>query len=457
MKIFEQLEDFMFAKDSFYFDTKKPSNIKYWKSKMAGLSEPNMNWVSTLEEKFFHSIYRGSVLSIFHIITNETSHLNKEPRTEYFKSKTYSICSSILTDASKGLRTGVYQSSQEITTKLRWYIFEAAKIEEEYKRNLLNNYEKKQAIEAAEILNICNYFTSISLKWSLMLVYRQISIIDNIIITDWKEDSFLKSMLTEKYDKQIFNVMIDYTLNNLKEDSGHIQDLYISLKNMYINSYMSNELSTLNDYQIKKNLARIENWILIILIMRDLLEEPLKYSLSQAIEQEDVILYEVYESIKGELYRCDLTTDAIFLIQDKINTLKTILEIKSDENDIFKIDSVPRKLLEKLELELQTLISNPQIDIRALYESKIKPIETNLSVPELALLFRILVDEKVVIVKGTKVDLFRSVTKVFQSKSTSSISEDSFKNKYNSPENSAIEFWDEKFNDFRDIVVDYKN
>ena len=455
--MFEVLEDFMFAKDAFYFDIKKPSDNKYWESKMGSLSQPNMTWVSTLEEKFFHSIYRGSILSIFHVLTDETSHLNKEPRTEYFKSKTYTICSDILTEASRGLRTGVYQSSQEIIVKLRWYIFEAAKIEEQNKRALLNSYQRDKAIEPTEVLNVCNYFTSINLKWSLMLVYRQISIIDNIIITDWKEDSFLKNMLTEKFDIQIFNVMMDYTLKNLKKDSGHIQDLYISLKNMYINSYLLNELSTLNEYEIKKNLANIENWILIILIIPDLLEEPIRYSLSQASEQEDVILNEIYESIKGELYICDLPTDAIFLIQDKVDTIKTILEIKSVDNEIYQIDSIPRNLVTKLELELQTLISNPNIDVRALYESKIKPIQTNLSVPELALLFRILVDEKIVKLSGSKVDLFRSITKLFQSKSSTSISEDSFKNKYNSPESSAIDFWDEKFNDFRDNVLEYKN
>ena len=456
MNLFEDL-NLMFGKGAFYLDETKPTNEPYWATKSKSLTETDLSWVSTLEEKFFHSIYRGSILSIFHVLTSETNQLKKEARTEYFKAKSYCICSDILSKASKGLRTGEYQSSQEILTKLRWYIFEATKIEERYKRILLSCYQKNKKIEPSEILNVCNYFSSIYLKWSLMLVYRQISIIDNIIITDWKEDSFLKNLLTEKFDLQIFNVLLEYTLKNLNEDNGHIQDLYISLKNMYVNSFLSNELSTLNEYEIRKNLAMIENWILVILIIPDLLEDPIRYSLAKVFQEADAVLSEVYESMKGELMQCDLTTDAIFLLQEKIKTISTILEIKSDDNEIFEIDSIPRNLMKKLELELQTLISNPQIDVKGLYESKIKPIETDLSVPELALLFRVLVDNQIIKPKGSKADLYRSVTKFFQSKSQTSISEDSFKNKYNSPERSAIDYWEETFTDFKDGVMDYSN
>ena len=272
MNIFAELENFMFEKEAYHLYKTNPTIITYWKKKNGTLPQPDLTWISTLEEKFFHSIYRGSILSIFHVLSHETEYLQKESRTEYFKTLTYSICSNILAKASKNLRIGEYKTSQEIIVKLRWYIFEAAKLEERYKRVLLIAYQKSKKIDSTEILDACNYFTSLYLKWSLMLVYRQISIIDNIILSDWKEDSFLKNMLTEKFDSQIFSVLLDYTLKNLNKDNGHIQDLYISLKNMYINSYLSNELSTLNEYEIKKNLAKVENWIFTILVIPEILE-----------------------------------------------------------------------------------------------------------------------------------------------------------------------------------------
>ncbi len=74
----------------------------------------------------------------------------------------------------------------------------------------------------------------------------------------------------------------------------------------------------------------------------------------------------------------------------------------------------------------------------------ITKIDTTLTVPQLAYLFRALVDEKLITPKQ-KTDLFKAVTEIFKTKATESISPDSFKNKYDAPESKAIEFWQEKF------------
>ena len=66
-----------------------------------------------------------------------------------------------------------------------------------------------------------------------------------------------------------------------------------------------------------------------------------------------------------------------------------------------------------------------------------------------------LVDEKI-ITSVNKAELFRTVSKVFQTKNQSAISDNSLKNKFNIPEDAAIDYWETKFNDFRDKVFEHK-
>ena len=74
----------------------------------------------------------------------------------------------------------------------------------------------------------------------------------------------------------------------------------------------------------------------------------------------------------------------------------------------------------------------------------ITKVDTNLTVPQLAYLFRALVDEDLITPKQ-KTDLFKAVSEIFKTKGTETISSSSFKNHFNSPESNAIDFWQGKF------------
>lgn len=71
-------------------------------------------------------------------------------------------------------------------------------------------------------------------------------------------------------------------------------------------------------------------------------------------------------------------------------------------------------------------------------------IPTSLSVPELAYLFRALVDESIINPRQNT-DLFKAITSIFESKQTDNISEKSIKNKFEAPEFNALDFWQGKF------------
>lgn len=77
-------------------------------------------------------------------------------------------------------------------------------------------------------------------------------------------------------------------------------------------------------------------------------------------------------------------------------------------------------------------------------QTVLNKIPTSLSVPELAYLFRALVDESIINPRQNT-DLYKAITTIFESKQTDDISVNSFKNKFDTPDFNAIDSWQEKF------------
>ena len=74
-------------------------------------------------------------------------------------------------------------------------------------------------------------------------------------------------------------------------------------------------------------------------------------------------------------------------------------------------------------------------------------LKTNLTVKELAYLFRALHDEKI-IESRQKTDLFNFIAESFSSKQKEDISANSIKNAFDTPDYNAVDFWQEKFTHF---------
>lgn len=73
-----------------------------------------------------------------------------------------------------------------------------------------------------------------------------------------------------------------------------------------------------------------------------------------------------------------------------------------------------------------------------------KKLKTNLTVKELAYLFRALHDEKI-IESRQKTDIFNFIADNFSSKQKDEISANSIKNAFDTPDYNAVDFWQEKF------------
>jgi hypothetical protein len=98
-------------------------------------------------------------------------------------------------------------------------------------------------------------------------------------------------------------------------------------------------------------------------------------------------------------------------------------------NDLVELSTIKyRSLLYFIE-QLEENFSSPEPD-------KAK-LQVKLSVPEIALLFRLLDEEKLINYKS-KTEIYRFVSSSFQTERQPTISEASLKNKFNSPDSSAI-------------------
>lgn len=163
------------------------------------------------------------------------------------------------------------------------------------------------------------------------------------------------------------------------------------------------------------------------------------------------------EDIKVFLYKYNITEDEIFSHKKIDNDLYNIL---SNEPPSFSETSAP-------EYNQDTAVAqttfynyyygcaiNQILEYIAEHEAKVsaalnpvKPyakIKTNLSVSQLAFMFRALFDNKI-IPASNKTELFKTIAEVFQTKGKDDPSKNSIKNKFDTPDTNAVEFWDEKF------------
>ncbi|MCB0515386.1 MAG: hypothetical protein KDD49_04920 [Bacteroidetes bacterium] len=124
----------------------------------------------------------------------------------------------------------------------------------------------------------------------------------------------------------------------------------------------------------------------------------------------------------------------------KLNFLNYDIEI----DNLPYVQSIPRQLHDALSATKLFINANLSIDFSKITEPKAPPIKTNLSVGDLALLFRMLYELKPDIFDvKTKAELFRFISSNFTTKKSKEgdISIDTITKKFNDPETKSKELW----------------
>lgn len=167
---------------------------------------------------------------------------------------------------------------------------------------------------------------------------------------------------------------------------------------------------------------------------------------------------ETYLGILGDGYKRHIAAilGSIFEYEDNAaidilnRHLTQIDEIKdldfTDAIDIesYSIDTVKHEIQEELDHYQQNF--NKVIEAlndRLKNANSRERIKTTLNVSELAYLFRMLNDVNIFEIRN-KTDLYRFIATNFQSKKATEISGNSIKNKFDTPDANAMEYWEEK-------------
>jgi hypothetical protein len=452
MTSISMLMDLVIGPSSFSLDLTNPNNKKKWEIKTKELDQKSGSnyWLKSLEASLYHTINvnSNSNLNLQLIVAKEVQGLKLEDRLVYYQKRIDIVCSMIFSDVFEGVTKPNSIVLDDVIRKLRWLINETNRIEDDNKQSIFSILKDFNSSPESEYVYVCNYFTAVYLKKSIIALYRQISIIDKETTKDWQDDIFIMKSLVEKFDGSTYSALKDYTFKHMGEDSTYLIDLYSTLKKIYYNSYSSQQNISWSEIDLKVEIRKLENLSFLIVIKDRLVGEKVELGLDEVLEGSETVIDKVYDEIRSELSQLKYPNDRIYLLGQKVNEIKEILEDEFVESNKYLLESIPRKLIRKLQSELEMIMANPKIDLKEFDRDKTKPVKTTVSVTQLAFLFKILEENKI-ITPENRSDLYMAVCNSFMSKQTDGISPKSFQNHYlATPDNSTKVFWKDKFMEF---------
>lgn len=458
MKGFEKLEALLFGADSLSTNSVSSKDAKYWDKKLATIPlEFNNNWSLSYNDQPYNLLKENTDLFLLIHEFRETSFFDiwQGDRCLYYRSEVNWICHNILKDYSESVRGKTNFSTDDIPKRIRWYIFETHKLEDVFKTPFYKKEFPELSLKVSDetAISIGNYFTILFLKISLIILCNIIEIIEKKSNTNWDEDIFFKKLQFKNTSYFIYELFQNHILKRIDEGSPHeIIGLYSTLKSIYYSTRLMKSVYINADDTLKEDILKIENKI-----FHNRLPEIINqdYDFTKLFGDEDSY-NAIYGEIKNMVSEKVYANDRMFMISEKVKLIRDILDDRPNPYNDTLLESIPRRLIQRLDLDYETLKANPELDLKEYDRNRIKPIKTDMSVSDIALLFRTLEEYSIVKV-SQKSDLFRTICKVFESKQGNGnpISENSFKNNYNDPDKSSYKFWKEKFKKFYNDFINF--
>jgi len=189
------------------------------------------------------------------------------------------------------------------------------------------------------------------------------------------------------------------------------------------------------------NLQALENLYFIQLYKIDIKDVDYDKLLDEEIQE--TVFNESWQKISESIEEHTMPNKRMNVIDKELKKLSFLnYDIIQSEQNYFQ--SIPRKLNDILNAAKTFINANLSVDFSKLMEGKTPPIKTNLSVGDLALLFRMLFELRPVIFDiKTKAELFRFISSNFTTKKSKEgeISIDTITKKFNDPETKSKDLW----------------
>ncbi|MGQ7870924.1 hypothetical protein [Sunxiuqinia sp. sy24] len=224
----------------------------------------------------------------------------------------------------------------------------------------------------------------------------------------------------------------------------------VSLKQTIDSSPVDGSVNT-QEILYKSIAQKLEN--LLFIQHHNLVENPPQESMLNNIGFIDNCFANYQKQISTQLEDQNNPNSKINFISREMSTCKELIITTFDPT--IETNTLPSRAIEYLQT-FKTAITNQQNSSTLNIDNNFKKIQTNISVEQLALLFRILKDENI-IAKNTEVkNLTRAISNLFSTKKAEIISPNTLKNHFDAPTPSAIEFWLEKKQPIQTHLTKYK-
>lgn len=449
---FQNIENILFSEDGFDKNRVVTTDQKYWLAKTDSFIADKYHqkeWELNFENDVFSQINNDSDFSLLFGLITEKNLIDvfQNTRVDYYRKIIRSEAFAIMQNISNAYRGRLTVDSSSVLSSIRWYVFECIKINKKYTSAFYELINDDEAEVEDLSIDVSNFGVNNYLIECLISLYRQIQMIQYPIKYEATEDSFFNHVLEYKYSpasiyhifKERINKFIEVEMTDKKRLPYHLKNLLSVIKKVGYNTIKRGDFFDIAE--IKNDIIELED-LLLKKFLHGLIETPEVIDEVKKMDGDD-FFNAIYREIKTELSKITLPNERIFELETKIEMIREILD---DEfaNVFDSLMSHPRILMNKLQIDLTTIKANPTIDLIEFDRNRIKPIKLDLSVPQLALMFRLLLENKLIDAKE-KTELYNTISKAFATKASSSISQSSLKNKFNAPEIKDYEFWRAKF------------
>ncbi len=298
----------------------------------------------------------------------------------------------------------------------------------DYILSLLNNTLIKLHLECKELFE----------KWLRNNTYDEAGIYENILKIDPPQKSIIKDSVGLNHFK------VTQYINKEKPNKNKTLDaINNTLESININ--FPEQALTKEEVKRKSNLLlnlqALENLYFLHLYKIDI--EDIDYDKLLDEEIQETVFNESWQKISESIEEHTMPNKRMNVI-DKESKKLSFLNYDIIQSEQNYLQSIPRKLDGFLNAARTFTNANLTIDFSKLTEGKTPPIKTNLSVGDLALLFRMLFELKPDIFNvKTKAELFRFISSNFTTKKSKEgeISIDTITKKFNEPETKSKELW----------------
>lgn len=298
----------------------------------------------------------------------------------------------------------------------------------DYILNLLNNTLIRLHLECKKLFE----------TWLGNNTYDEVGIYENILKIDPPQKSIIKDTIGLNHFKVTQYINKDRLNKNKTLDA--INNTLESINTNYpIQAKTKEEIKSRNNLLL--NLQSLENLYFIQLYKIEV--EDVDYDKLLEDEMQETIFNESWQKISESIEEHAMPNKRMNVI-DKESKKLSFLNYDIIQSELNYLQSIPRKLSDFLNAARTFTNANLTIDFSKLTEGKTPPIKTNLSVGDLALLFRMLFELKPDIFNvKTKAELFRFISSNFTTKKSKEgeISIDTITKKFNDPEPKSKELW----------------